>query len=309
MSLPFTLYQLRILKAIVAEKSFTRASEILFISQPTLSKQIKELEKQLGIKLIIRIKNEISLTDAGKIFLQYSERILGLCEESCRALNDFRSGDRGKLFIGASQTTGTYLMPRILALFIQDYPQINLKLHVDSTRIIVQKVLNRQIDIAIVGGRIPKKLNKFLKVEAFVKDELILILPKSHPFTFNKKKLIKKDDLYHLSFITLNSTSTIRKFIDNVLIKNKIEISQFNIVMELNSIEAIKKAVSLGLGAAFISLSAIENEKLLKTIEIVKIENITINRTLSIISNSQCYKSRAFEIFYERLCDLKNFNF
>ena len=115
--------------------------------------------------------------------------------------------------------------------------------------------------------------------------------------------------MYHLSFITLNSTSTIRKFIDNVLIKNKIEISQFNIVMELNSIEAIKKAVSLGLGAAFISLSAIENEKLLKTIEIVKIENITINRTLSIISNSQCYKSRAFEIFYERLCDLKNFNF
>ena len=306
MTLPFTLQQLRIIKAIASEKSFTRASKILFMSQPSLSKQIKTLEHNLGILLINRENQKISLTEAGKVFIQYSERILALCEESCRALNDLKNGDRGTLIVGASQTIGTYLMPRILALFAQDYPQINLTVYVDSTRIIAKNVVDRIIDIAVVGGNIPEELKKDLTIESFVEDELTLIIPKSHPFALNKKKSINKDDLYHLNFITLNSNSTIRKFIDNTLIQNNIETKQFNIIMQLNSIEAIKTAVSLGLGAAFVSSSAIEKEIKLKTIEIVHIKNIKITRTLSIITNSELYPSKAFEFFYNQLGNLKN---
>ena len=306
MTLPFTLQQLRILKAIASEKSFTQASKILFISQPSISKQVKILENRLGILLINRENNKISLTEAGQVFLQYSERILALCEESCRALNDLKNGDRGNLIIGASQTIGTYLLPRILAMFAQAYPQIDLKVQVDSTRMITKNVVDREVDIAIIGGDIPIELRKNLKVENFVEDELALIIPMSHPFAIEKKKLINKDDLYHLNFITLNSNSTIRKFIDDILIQNNIETKQFNIIMQLNSIEAIKTAVSLGLGVAFVSSSAIEKEIKLKTIDIIKIDNIKITRTLSIITNRECYKSKAFEFFYSQLGILKN---
>mgnify|MGYP003333490334 FL=1 len=306
MSLPFTLQQLRILKAVASEKSFTRAAEILFVSQPSLSKQIKTLENRLGILLFNRENNTITLTEAGKVFLQYSERILALCEESCRAVNDVKNGDRGSLTVGASQTIGTYLMPRVLALFAQNYPQINIKVQVDSTRIIAKNVMNQEIDIAVVGGDIPEELKKNLEIESFVEDELILIIPKSHPFAIKKKKIINKDDLYHLNFITLNSTSTIRKFIDNILVQNDIETKQFNVIMQLNSIEAIKTAVGLGLGAAFVSSSAIEKEIELKTIEIVTIKNIKITRTLSIITNRECYRSKAVEFFYNELWALKN---
>lgn len=305
MTLPFTLQQLRIIKAIASENSFTRAAEILYISQPSLSKQVKVLENRLGILLINRENNKISLTEGGKLFLQYSERVLALCEESCRALNDLKNGDRGNLTVGASQTIGTYLMPRVLALFAQHYPQINLKVHVDSTRFIAKNVVNRDIDIAVVGGYVPDDLKKSLKIESFVEDELTLIIPKSHPFATKKQKSINKDELYHLNFITLNPNSTIRKFIDNILIQNHIETNQLNIIMQLNSIEAIKTAVSLGLGAAFVSSSAIEKEIELKTIEIIKIENIKITRTLSIITNPECYQSKAFEFFYNELCALK----
>ena len=305
MTLPFTLQQLRILKAIASEKNFTQASKILFISQPSISKQVKILENQLGILLINREKNKISLTEAGQVFLQYSERILALCEESCRALNDLKNGDRGNLIIGASQTIGTYLLPRILAMFAQAYPQIDLKVQVDSSRMIAKNVVDREVDIAIIGGDIPIELKKNLKVEKFVEDEFALIIPMSHPFAIEKKKLINKDDLYHLNFITLNSNSTIRKFIDDILIQNNIETKQFNIIMQLNSIEAIKTAVSLGLGVAFVSSSAIEKEIKLKTIDIVKIDNINITRTLSIITNRDCYKSKAFEFFYTQLRILK----
>ena len=301
--LPFTLQQLRILKAVATEKNFTKAAEVLYLSQPSLSKQIKRLEKNLDILLINRENNKISLTENGKVFLQYSERILALCEESCRALIDLKNGDRGNLTVGASQTIGTYLMPRVLALFAQNYPQIDLKVQVNSTRLIANNVLNREIDIAVVGGEIPNELKKNLTIKDFVEDELSLIISKSHPFA--KKKKINKENLYYLNFITLNSNSTIRKFIDKILIQNGIETKQLKIIMQFNSIEGIKTAVSLGLGAAFVSSSAIEKEIELKTIEILKIENIRITRTLSIISNPESYKSKAFDLFYNELCTLK----
>ena len=302
--LPFTLQQLRILKAIATERNFTKAAELLYLSQPSLSKQIRLLEKNLDMILLNRKNNKVSLTENGKVFLQYSERILALCEESCRALIDLKNGERGNLTVGASQTIGTYLLPRVIALFAKNYPQIDLKVQVNSTRLISNNVINRNIDLAIVGGEIPNKLKKNLIIEDFVEDEFSLIVSKSHPFA--SRKQITKEDLYHLSFITLNSNSTIRKFIDNILRQNQIETKQLKIIMQLNSIEGIKTAVSLGLGAAFVSSSAIEKEIELKTIEILKIKNIRINRKLFVISNVECYKSKAFEFFYKELSQLKS---
>jgi DNA-binding transcriptional LysR family regulator len=301
--LPLTLQQLRILKAIATEQNFTKAAKLLYLSQPALSKQIRIFEENLDMILINRENHKISLTENGQVFLQYAERILALCEESCRALIDLKNGERGNLVVGASQTIGTYLLPRVLALFAQRYPQINLKVQVNSTRLIAKHIVNREIDIAIVGGDIPHELRKNLLVENFVEDEFSLIIPRAHPFA--KKKLITKEDLYHLKFITLNSNSTIRKFIDNILTQNHIQTKQLKIIMQLNSIEGIKTAVSLGLGAAFVSSSAIEKEIQLKTIQILKIENIKINRTLCIISNPDCYRSKAFNFFYQELLDLK----
>lgn len=302
--LPFTLQQLRILKAVITEKSFTKAAKVLFLSQSYISKQIKALEQTLGVNLLRRNSRIVSLTENGQIFLQYSERILTLCEESYRALIDLKNGERGNLSIGASQTIGTYLMPRLLALFAQNYPQIDLKVQVNSTRLIAKLIINRQIDLAIVGGEVPKELKQNLTIDHFVEDELNLIISNLNPFARHQN--IKKEDLYHLNFITLHSNSTIRKFVDNVLKQNNIETNQLNIIMQLNSIEAIKTAVSLGLGVSFVSSSAIEKEIKLKTIKILKIENITIARTLSIISNSDYYKPRAFDLFYNELVLLKH---
>ena len=301
--LPFTLQQLRILKAIASKKNFTNAASSLYISQPSLSKQIKILEENLDTMLINRKRNNISLTEGGRVFLQYSERILILCEESCRALIDLKKGDRGNLKVGASQTIGTYLMPRILASFAQNYPQIDLKVQVNSTRTIAVSVIKRKTDIAIVGGEISKKLKKKLTIQPFVNDELSLIISNSHPFAL--KKVIKKEDLYCLDFITLHSTSTIKRFIDNILVQNKIQTNVLRTILQLNSIEGIKTAVSLGLGAAFVSASSIENEMSLKQIRILKIENLNINRKLSIISSPDCSKSKAFQLFYNELIRLK----
>lgn len=295
--LPFTLDQLKILRAIAVQGSFKRAAESLYVSQPALSLQVKNLEKRLGVPLFERDKKKIKLTDSGQLLLRYGNRILALCEETYRAIADLQNLQAGNLIVGASQTTGTYLMPRLIGLFRQKYPQINVQLHVQSTRRIAWAVANGQIDIAIIGGEIPLELKDILNIFPYAEDELALILPKSH--LLSKVEKIKKEDLYSLNFITLDSTSTIRKFIYKVLQENGIDSNRFKIEMELNSIEAIKNAVQSGLGAAFISVSAITKELELGLIHWLKIDNISIKRMLCIIENPNRYKSKAYKNFFD----------
>ena len=300
--LPFTLDQLRILKAIASEGSFKKAAESLYISQPAVSLQVQNLEKQLSVPIFDRENRKAAFTEEGKVLLRYGNRILSLCDESCRAIEDLRSLNGGTLVIGASQTTGTYLMPRLIGLFRQKYPQIAVQLQVHSTRSISWSVANGQVNLAIIGGKVPPELDNVLQITPYAEDELALILPKLHPFS--KLEYIQKEDLYRLRFIALDTQSTIRKVIDQVLNQNGIDSTRFKIEMELNSVEAIKNAVQSGLGAAFVSISAIAKELELGILHWVKIEDITIRRTLSIVVNPNRYRSKASQAFSKEILTL-----
>ena len=300
--LPFTLDQLKILHAISKEGSFKKAAEKLYISQPAVSLQIQNLEKQLNKPIFYRDKRKASLTETGKLLIKYCDRILSLCEETCLALDELNTLQSGALMIGASQTTGTYLMPRLIGLFRHKYPQIEVELQVHSTRKIAWGIATGQIDLAIVGGEVPQELKSDLELTPYAEDELALILPTDHPFS--SLKYIQKEDLYRLRFIALNTQSTIRNVIENTLTQNGIDSSYFKIEMELNSIEAIKNAVHSGLGAAFVSVSAISKELELGILHWAKIEGITIKRTLSIVVNPKRYHSNATKIFKEEILEM-----
>ena len=297
--LPFTLDQLRILYAISNEGSFKKAAEKLYISQPAVSLQVQNLERQLNTPLFYRDKRKARLTQTGNLLIKYCERILSLCEETCRALDELNTLQSGGLTIGASQTTGTYLMPRLIGIFMRKYPQISIELQVHSTRKISWGVANGSIDLALVGGEVPKELQNTLEIISYAEDELALILPLSHPFS--SKEYIQKEDLYRLSFIALNTQSTIRNVIEHTLMQHGIDSSYFKIEMELNSIEAIKNAVNSGLGASFVSVSAITKELELGMFHWAKIEGITIKRTLSVLLNPKRYYSSAAQIFKEEI--------
>ena len=297
--LPFTLDQLRILHAISNEGSFKKAAEKLYISQPAVSLQVQNLERQLNTPLFYRDKRKARLTETGQLLIKYGDRILSLCEETCRALDELHTLQAGGLIIGASQTTGTYLMPRLIGIFRNKYPQIGVELQVHSTRKISWGVANGNIDLAVVGGEIPQELHNTLEIISYAEDELALILPLSH--SFSSRESIQKEDLYRLSFIALNTQSTIRNVIENTLIEHGIDSSCFKIEMELNSIEAIKNAVNSGLGAAFVSVSAITKELELGMFHWAKIDGITIKRTLSVLLNPSRYYSNATQIFKEEI--------
>jgi DNA-binding transcriptional LysR family regulator len=168
--LPFTLDQLRILKAIAAEGSFKRAADSLYVSQPAVSLQVQNLERQLDVPLFDRGGRRAQLTEAGHLLLSYGDRILTLCEETCRAIEDLQNLHGGTLIVGASQTTGTYLLPRMIGKFRHDYPDVAVQLHVHSTRRTAWSVANGQIDLAIIGGEVPPELQESLKIVPYAED-------------------------------------------------------------------------------------------------------------------------------------------
>jgi DNA-binding transcriptional LysR family regulator len=297
--LPFTLDQLRILKAIAAEGSFKRAADSLYVSQPAVSLQVQNLERQLDVPLFDRGGRRAQLTEAGHLLLSYGEKILTLCQETCRAIEDLQNLQGGTLIVGASQTTGTYLLPRMIGMFRQKYPDVSVQLHVHSTRRTAWSVANGQVDLAIIGGEVPAELQESLDVIPYAEDELALILPSVHSFATMDK--IAKEDLYKLQFIALDSQSTIRKVIDQVLTRCGIDPKRLKVEMELNSIEAIKNAVQSGLGAAFVSLSAIEKELQIGMIHRAPIEDVVIQRMLSVIVNPSRYRSKAAEAFCKEI--------
>jgi len=297
--LPFTLDQLRILKAIAAEGSFKRAADSLYVSQPAVSLQVQNLERQLDVPLFDRGGRRAQLTEAGHLLLSYGDRILSLCEETCRAIEDLQNLQGGTLIVGASQTTGTYLLPRMIGMFRQRYPEVAVQLHVHSTRRTAWSVSNGQVDLAIIGGEVPPELQESLQISPYAEDELALILPASHAFA--RHGTIQKEDLYKLQFITLDSQSTIRKVIDQVLTRCGIETRRLKVEMELNSIEAIKNAVQSGLGAAFVSITAIEKELQMGAIRRVRIQDVVVNRMLSVIFNPNRYRSKAAQAFLNEI--------
>ena len=247
--IPFSLDQLRILKAIADEGSFKRAADSLFVSQPAISLQIQNLEKQLTVPLFDRGGRKAQLTEAGNLLLAYGEKIITLCQETCRAIEDLQNLQGGTLIVGASQTTGTYLLPHMIGLFHQKYPYVSVQLQVHSTRRTSWAVANGQVDLAIIGGEVPSELQEVLEIIPYAEDELALIIPPNHPLA--EQETIAREDLYNLSYITLDSQSTIRKVLDQVLTRCQINTSELKVKMELNSIEAIKKCCSIRTRSSF----------------------------------------------------------
>ena len=293
--LPFTLDQLRILKAIAEEGSFKKAADILYVTQPAVSLQVQNLEKQLEITIFDRGGRKALLTEAGKLLLDYCERILNQCDEACKAVEDLNSLKGGSLIIGASQTTGTYLMPRMIGLFRQQYPEVSVQLQVHSTRRTGWSVANGQIDLAIIGGQLPQELENLLNVIPYSNDELALVLPSKHKLS--KEKELTKEDLYKLNFVTLDSQSTTRKVVDKLLKDSGLDIQRLKIEMELNSLEAIKNAVQSGLGAAFLPVVSIERELSSGTMHKPNMLDLSVRREIKLITNPSRYTSKASEAF------------
>ena len=297
----FTLEQLNVFQTVIQEGSFKKAALKLYISQPAVTLKIQTLEKTVNTPLLKKDKytKHLVLTDAGHLLIKYSTRIMSLCNEAFQTLQDLNNLQSGRLSIGGSQTTGTYILPKMIGLFRENYPHISIDLQVNSTRSIVSDIAKGTIDLGIVGGEIPNEFIPIVQILPYANDELVLILSNFHPLS--KKQQILKEDLYSLNYITLHSNSTTKNVIDNALKKNGIDVNRLRVIMELNSIEAIKNTVEAGLGCAFVSYTAIQKELKLNILSYVTIEDLILERYLLLVINAHRYHSKAVYSFVQEI--------
>lgn len=247
-------YRLNVFKSVAQNMSFTKAANELFITQPAVTKHIKELESGFEVKLFNRVGNKITLTPAGKTLLSYTEHILLLHNELRFELSQYKAQREGKLHLGASTTIAQYVIPSALAKFHHKYPEIKLSLINGNTEFIEQQLLTNNIDLGIVEG-IPT--HQDIKYFQFLNDELLI-------FTSEKNRKIPSsvtfNELVKLPLVLRERGSGTLEVIEKSLYAHQINPKQLNVIMYLGSTEAIKTYIKNGEGVGIVSRYAIENE-------------------------------------------------
>lgn len=258
--------QLESFCAVVRYQSFTKAAEKLYISQPTISTHIRMLEQEFNSRLIIRTTKNIEITPHGKELFACAQKIFTLKND---LIQKWSEENKKIIRIGASTIPADYILPEVLPLFCQKYPDIQLHIHQNDSGNILQSILNGKFTIGMVGM---KSFEKELDFVPFFHDEIVMITPKQENFLHFAQKAFNQDDLISLlkkeTIILREQGSGSKKRLESYFEQINLSEKSLNIIARLNDQESIKKLVASGLGISFISAKAITDADNLLTIKL-----------------------------------------
>lgn len=268
--------RLKVFQTVARLRSFSRAAEELYTSQPNVSKQVGQLETELGTSLFHRLGSGIELTDAGRAVYRYAQQVFDLMVEMQRTLTELEGLERGYLRLGASSTPGLYLLPEMIAAFGYRYPGLEVSLSISNSGQVVDQVLAGKIDLGFVGGFVEAA---GLQVQPFVNDELVLIAPVGHRLAARTD--VPAGELVAETFIVREAGSGTCRAMEAMLEALGIEPQR---ALEMNGCEAVKRAVAAGLGLSFVSRYAIDLELEQGVLAMLPGPGLSLSRQLHIIS-------------------------
>jgi DNA-binding transcriptional LysR family regulator len=283
--------RLQVFHAVAKQMSFTKAAESLFMTQPAVTFQIKQLEEHFNTRLFERGHGRIGLTPAGEIVLEYAERILALSAELETRLREMTGRLSGPLLIGASTTIAEFLLPRVLGEFKSLHPEVQPKLVVANSESIENRVAEHTLDIGLIEA--PSHLPSLL-TEMCCEDELQVVVAPSHPLA--KSKNVQPKQLLAYPYVSRESGSGTREFTDLYFRKGGVNPSELKVVMELGSPEALKGVAGTGLGFAILSKAAVAKEQKLGELVAVPLSPKLL-RSLSLVYPKQKFRSRLVNTF------------
>jgi DNA-binding transcriptional LysR family regulator len=294
--------RLQVFHAVAKHRSFTKAAETLFMTQPAVTFQIKQLEEQYNTRLFERGHGQITLTEAGQVVFEYAERILALSAELDARMKDLTGQVAGALLIGASMTIADYLLPQVLGEFKARFPGIVPRLLVGNSEMVQNQVAEHTLDIGFIEG---ESLLPSLVTEVCCEDELQLVCAPSHPLA--KGKAITPDLLAQHAYISREPGSGTREVADRYLQKAGIAPDNLQPAMELGSPEALKGLVGTGFGFAIMSRATVAKETRLGELVGIPFAPRMV-RNLSAVYAKQKFQSKALAAFVafakQRLAEL-----
>lgn len=250
------LRKLEVFYWVVELRSFSLAADRLSLRQPTVSAHIHELEEKVGAKVVNRMKGEVTPTALGQMLYEQARTVLAVKRETLAALNHFQGKVKGELVIGGSNIPGEYILPPKLGAFVRKYPEVKPILRIGDSAGIVEAVLDGKVELGFVGFKGEDQRLSFQKIW---KDEMVLAVPKNHPWS--RLKAVDLGDLRKEGFISREGGSgTLRSFRKLLMRMGKEPEKLLRVIMEMGSTEAIKQALVAGLGVSILSKSSILRE-------------------------------------------------
>ena len=276
-------FRLRVFRAVAEEMSFRKAAEVLHLSQPAVSQQIRALEEECGARLFDRASGEghgtqIALTEAGRVLLRYATKAAETMAEAQKALAALNDEVVGELRLGASTTVAQYVLPRILGAFLKQYPHVHLSLVSGNTERIVEAVAEERVALGIIEG---PAMRRDVKTERMVRDEMVLIVSPNHAWT--KAGSIEPEDLANVPLLLRERGSGSRRVVERALKQVGLPLRSLKVAMELDSTEAIISGVEAELGVGFVSRWAVGKVLRLGTVRIVPVQGMEILRDFSFV--------------------------
>jgi DNA-binding transcriptional LysR family regulator len=271
-------FRLKLFHSVATNLSFTRAAEELYITQPAVTKNIKELEKVLQISLFERNKTGITLTKAGKLLLEHTNKIREQEKGLEYAIGLLRDSFSGGLKLGASTTIGQYILPAVLAGFHTNNPEIKISLLNKNTGDIEKDLLMKEIDLGIIEGNSRKRELKYIP---FMKDEIVAIAHTKQPIS--KITELSLQELTTTPLVLREAGSGSLEVILSALQKHKIKLKNLHVIMHLGSTESIKSFLRNYNCIGFVSVHAVSHEIFNGEFKIIDINNLEIVRTFNFI--------------------------
>ncbi len=285
--------RLQVFHAVARLLSFTKAAEVLHMTQPAVTFQVRQLEEQFDTRLFDRAHNRVSLTEAGHVAFEFAESIFEKYSEMENSIRELTGSISGSLTLGASTTISEYMLPSLLGDFNAQNPEVLLRLRVSNTEGIVSMVENNVIDLGVVEGPVT---NKNLLVEVCRKDHLVVVVPPDHPLA-NNKSVTVKDVLEH-SFICREEGSGTRDVIGEYFKDQGLGKHALKACLELGSPEAVKGAIEAGMGVSILSSVSISKELKLGTLKGIPL-NPPLSREFSFVRQRQKFRVRTMEELLE----------
>lgn len=294
-------FRLKVFRTVAEKHSFRMAAEALLLTQPAVTLQIKALEQELGVQLFDRTGSTIALTGAGRVLHKYAERLHALSREAEHELGIVTGEQHGELSIAASTTVAQYVLPKLLGEFLQHNPRVRPTIVSGNTDLVVQRVSDSTADIGVVEG---PAMRHDLKIEPFIEDELMLVVPPRHEFA--ERPRVKAAELEPQRLILREKGSGTRRIVERSLRQAGLSPKRLNIAMELDSTEAIKLAIEAGLGIGFVPVRGTHNELKLGTLREIPIEGISLQRHFSIVYRRRPEPARLALAFLEFLREVRD---
>jgi len=277
-------HKLRVFCAVADTKSFSKASELIHLTQPAVSLQVQAMEELYETRLFDRSGNSINLTPAGEILYKRAKEILALYAEAQKNISEITGSIKGSLSIGASSTIGNYLLPSIISAFRKKVPRVNIALLVSNTKTVAEKLNAGEIDIALVEGDVSKQR---FAVDTLISDELVVIMSPVHPWA--ERRNVPATELIKEPLILREEGSGTRQIIMKCLEDHGIKLDDLKISLVLGSTEAIKSAVEEGVGISIVSAWAARQQIKHGILKGMTFKDLKFHRNFSIISPKRNY--------------------